>query len=167
MDSTRPIDPDTPTPTSTALAVQEDYFGVADTHRTILPDNVSFIEWKVMNEGERRRYLNATNREVKLQKGGDTVIGMRPGDDRWHLLTTAIVGWNLKRAGQDVTFSRQQLEEWLNVAPPRIVDLVEKDIRRGNPWLLAEMTVEDIDKEIASLQEMRETKIKELEGKGV
>lgn len=168
MDNAPPDDPDFPSIPATTLTVQEDYFGVAETHRTLLPDGVSFIEWKVMTEGERRRYLNATNREVKLQKGsGDTVVNMRPGDDRWHLLTTAIVGWNLKRNNAAVPFSKQSLEEWLNVAPPRIVDLVEKEIRRGNPWLLADMSVEDIDREIASLNEMRETKLKELEGKDV
>lgn len=148
----------------------DDYFGVSDTGRTTLPDGKQWIEWKVLNEGERRKYLNRQNRELALKKGGDAVMKMAPGDDRFHLLSTAIVGWNLHRrdkTGQfvPVPFSKNTLEEWLNVAPPKIVDLVEKDVRKANPWLLNDLSIEEIDKEIAALEEMREVKRKEMEGK--
>lgn len=147
--------------------VQADYFGFAATRRKYLNDRVSWVELKVLNEGERRKYLNETNREVKLSRNsGDAHLKMRPGDDKAALLQTAIVGWNLQRNGQPVTFNRATLEEFLKFADPRVVDEIDKEIRKMNPWLMAEMSVDDIRKEIADLEELLASKIAEEEGNG-
>lgn len=151
--------------------VAEDYFGFEETHQCFLPDRISFIEHKTLNEGARKEYRNKSNQDVRLQKGtGDAFLRLRQGDDLHTLLKLAISGWNLRRkdgSGQmvPVAFSKRSLDEWLEKAPPRVVDLVYKDIVRVNPWLLADMTVEQIDEEIKSLQEMREQKLREEEGK--
>lgn len=148
-------------------SIQVDYFGFEERHRCYLPDGTSFIEHKTLTEGDRRKYLNKTNRDVRVAKGsGDAIIKMAPGDERAELLKAAITGWNLVRNGEPVGFNVPNLEKFLAAANPRIVDLIEKDIRKHNPWLLAEMTIEDIDREIANLTELRETVEREQEGKG-
>lgn len=152
---------------ATEVSPQADYFGFSETHRVMLPDGVSFVTHQTLNEGARRKYLNDVNREVKLQKTtGDAIMKIQSGSERFSLLKAAIVGWNLQRGGQDVPFNPRNLEEFLTAANPRIVDLIEKDVRKANPWLMAEMTVEDIDKQIEELQEMRAVKLEEEEGKG-
>lgn len=149
-------------PDGSTESVQEDYFGFEIRHRVKLPDGRSWIEHKEFNEGERRKYLNAVNRDVVIQrKTGDARMRMAPGDERYELLVTAIVGWNLVRAGQPIPFSRKALQEFLEKTNPKIVDLVEKEVRKANPWLMAEMSADDIRKEIANLEEMLEAKVKE------
>jgi hypothetical protein len=145
---------------------QDDYFGFAETHRVQLPDGKSYIEHATLNEGARRKYLNATNRDVRIERGkGDAHINMAPGDERRSLLETAITGWNLVRDGKPVPFDKGNLQKFLDTANPKIIDIIEKDVRLKNPWLLNEMTVEDIDREIEALQEMRATVERESEGK--
>lgn len=142
-----------------------DYFGFSSTERFTFPDGVSFVELKVLNEGERRKYQNSVNRELKIARGtGEAQLKMRPGDDRTELLKSAITGWNLHRAGQPVAFNSTNLEMFLNNADPAIIDKIEKRVRMMNPWLLSDLTVEQIDEEIASLQELREKKLEEEQG---
>ena len=146
--------------------IQHDYFGFSSTERCMLPDGVSYVELQVLNEGHRRKYTNDSNREIKLAKGsGDAALRMKPGDDKHSLLKISIVGWNLSRGGVPVPFNAQMLDHFLNSADPAVIDRIEKRIRQINPWLLSEMTVEQIDEEIQSLQEMREVRLREDEGK--
>ena len=49
-------------------------------------------------------------------------------------------------------------------SPPKLIDDVERGIRKHEPWLMGEATVEDIDEQIVNLTEMREAKIKEDSG---
>lgn len=160
---------DSPNPTQDApqpFGQQQDYFGFASTDRCMFPDGVSYVELRVLNEGDRRRYTNESNREIRLAKGsGDAALRMRPGDDKHSLLKISIVGWNLSRAGQPVPFTPQMLDQFLTSANPAIIDRIEKRIRQINPWLLSDMTVEQIDEEIQNLQDMREVRLKEDEGK--
>lgn len=156
---------------ATTEGVQDDYFGFDEVLQIILPDGKSVIEHKVMNEGQRTQYLNAINRDVRVQKAtGDLVTRLRPGDERRELLKAAIVGWNLVRKNtktgvvEPVGFTQQTCDQWLKAASPKIVDLVEKEVRKANAWLLADLSVEDIDKEIAELYELREKKVEEEAG---
>lgn len=150
----------------TEVAVQQDYFAFEVTHREFLPDGISYVDHQELNEGARTKYLNGTNRDVRLQKSsGDAIIRMAPGDERKALLKAALVGWNLISGGRPVPFNGGNLDKWLTVANPKHIDIVEKAVRKANPWLLNEVSVEDIDKEIATLQELRETKVREEAGK--
>jgi hypothetical protein len=143
-------------------AVQEDYFGFDATHTVMLPDGKSWVQFKEFTEGQRRKYLNAVNRDVVIQrKTGDARMRMAPGDERFELLLTAISGWNLQRGGQPVNFGDRTVKEFLEKANPRVVDQIEKEVRKANPWLMQEMTSEDIKKEIENLEEMLEAKEKE------
>lgn len=141
----------------TTEEVYEDYFGFDETHRATLPDGKSYVEFKVMTEGDRKQYLNAQNKKVTIRKGtGDAEMELAPGNDKYNLLKLTIVNWNLRRGGQTVPFNKKELDEFLNGANPRIIDIIHREVTLKHPWLLDEMTVEDIDKEIESLQKMRE-----------
>lgn len=143
-----------------------DYFGFEETYVVSLPDGRQTIEHKVLNEGQKRKYQNSINRDVVIQRAtGDAKMRMAPGDERHHLLKQAITGWNMFRNGQPYAFSARNLDDFLELAPPKIIDIIEKEVRKANPWLLQELSIEDIDKEIASLQEMREKKVEEEAGK--
>jgi hypothetical protein len=150
--------------------VAEDYFGFDETHIVKLPDGVSFVEHKTLSEGKRRKYLNGMNRDVVIQKAtGDARMSMAPGDERYSLLKSAITGWNLKRRNnrgelEDVSFTPGNLEKFLESAPPRVIDLIDKEVRKVNAWLIEDMSVEDIDKEIKTLEELRETKLAQESG---
>jgi hypothetical protein len=149
---------------------QVDYFGFEENHQVMLPDGVSFVIHQTLNEGARRQYMNRVNREVRLQKGGDAFMKMASGDERHELLKQAIVGWNLSTRNKNgelipVSFTKAKLDEFLQSARPSIVDIIEKDVRAVNTWLTAEITIEDIDEQIAELTELRATKVEEAEGK--
>lgn len=151
---------------STHVQVQQDYFGFSATHRVLFPDGITYVEHAEMTEGARRKFLNASNRGMTIRKAtGDADIKVRPGDDRHDLLLAAITGWNLIKDNQPYGFTTQHLEAFLLVADPRLVDDIEKDIRKSNPWLLANMTPDDIRKEIANLEEMLEVAVRNEEGK--
>ena len=102
---------------------------------------------------------------------------MATGDERHELLRAAIVGWNLvDQNGDPVPFSKGTeqngrvtrqgaLEKFLAEAPPKVIDMIHKDIQKHNPWLMGEMTAADIKEQIADLQEMLEIKEREEEGK--
>lgn len=153
---------------STTEKVQADYFGFDEELTVSLPDGVSYVVHKVLTEGQRRKYLNQINRDVTIQKAtGDAKMRMAPGDERFALLQTAIVGWNLKRNGMLYPFTPKALNDFLDKTNPKVVDLIEKAIRKANPWLLAEMEIEDIQREIDALEEMKAAKVEEEQGKAL
>lgn len=138
--------------------VKIDYFGVTAPEPYYLPDEVSYVSLKRLREGERRLLQNRTNRDITVQKGtGDAKLKLAPGDERYELLKMAIVGWNLEKEGAPLDFDSRNLDFFLEMADPEIIDLIEAEIRKRNPWLSAEMTVGDIDAEIDRLKELRVT----------
>lgn len=146
---------------------QMSYFGFEERHTLTLPDDISWIEHQTLNEGARRRYLNEVNRDIRLQRStGDAIMKMQAGDEKHALLESAIVGWNLvDESGNPVPFNKGNLQKFLSKASPKIVDLIEKDVRKHNAWLMAEMSVEDIQKQIDELEEMKAAKQRDEEGK--
>lgn len=144
------------------VAVQADYFGFGAEDRFVFPDGVTYISFSIMNEGQRRDFQKSTNRDIKFNRAtNDATIKADPAEERWKLITTSCTGWNLIRAGRDgqmepVLFNRVLLEQWLSVANPKLVDDLEFTIRQANPWMQADMTVEEIDKEIDRLNGLRE-----------
>lgn len=146
------------------VPVQADYFLFSNVTKHYLPDGITYVEVKALNEGDKRQYLNKQNRELSMNRASqDTKMKLRPGDDRHNLLMLAVTGWNFKSNGRDVPFS--EYERWLNQADPKIVEGIEKAINIANPWLLADMSIEDMKREIANLTEMLELKEREEEGK--
>lgn len=148
--------------------VYEDYFGFEQTDRVDLPDGKSWVEFKVMDEGGRRQYLNAQNKKVTIRKGsGDAEMELAPGNDKYNLLKLTITNWNLRRGPnrEPVPFNKKALDEFLNGSNPRIIDLIHREVTLAHPWLLDQMTVEDIDQEIENLNKMREVVEKRESGK--
>lgn len=145
--------------------VIEDFFGMTVEHTVWLQKDKQFVTHREMSEGQRREYLNSINRDVTIAHATrDMKMRMAPGDERHALLKTAIIGWQVYREGNPLPFSKKNLQDFLEAAPPKIIDMIEKDVRLANPWLMQEMSLEDIDKEIESLQELRAKKVEEEAG---
>lgn len=137
------------------LPMQQEYFGTDERYTFTFPDGVTFIEYKALSEGDRRKYLKATTKHVKVERGtGDTVLPLDPGGQRVELLKIAITDWNLIKGGSPFPFNIRNLETWLNQASPKIIDTVEREIRTVNSWLADEMNREDVEAEIDRLHEV-------------
>lgn len=151
---------------------QQSYFGFDVREQVFLPDNISYVEIRPLSEGDRRKYMNDVQKEARLQRAtGDMIVKMQTGEERYQLLMRAIIGWNLVDAnGSPQPFSSgspgSTLGQFLEKAEPRIVDIIHKAVMKQNPWLMAELSVEDIDKQIEELQELRAAKIEEEAGNG-
>ena len=155
---------------ATEETLQVDYFGFEETQRVDLPDNRSYVDIKALNEGGRRAYLNAVNKEVRIAKGtGDAVMQMANGDERRILLRHAICGWNLVRvrngALEPVPFKDGPVSDFLEKANPVIIDVIDKAVRKQNPWLQSDVTLEDLENQRKELDEQIEKKRLEEEGK--
>lgn len=131
-----------------------DYFGFQANERYYLPDGEQYIEFQIMNEGLKARFQKKTSRDLVVQRGGDARMKMDPADERHELIKTCVVGWNLYRGNEPVRFTDQNLRDFLTLANPKIIEDLEKAIRKANPWLLGEMKAEDIRREITNLEEM-------------
>jgi hypothetical protein len=134
---------------------QANYWGFYATEKYVFPDGVTFIEFKVMNEGDKVKYQKATSRDVVLNRQGDARMKMDTGSERHELIKACAVDWNVvKGEGEIVVFNPLNLQNLLNVLDPKIVEQLELAIRKANPWLLGDMSAADIRKEIENLQEM-------------
>lgn len=137
--------------------VYEDYFGFAESHKWYFPDGKQFIEFQRMNEGQKAQFQRRTNRDLVVERAsGNARMKMDVASERHELIKAAVVGWFVYREGSPAPYSNAVLEQWLAVADPKLVEDLEKEIRKNNPWLLQDMSVEDIDKEIENLKEMRD-----------
>lgn len=144
----------------------EDYWSFSQTERYTLPDGHQWIEFNIMNEGQKASYQKMINRDIKInRKSGDASIKSDIADERHSLIRASVVNWNLRKGSEYVAYSRQMLDNWLNVANPRIVEALEFAIRKANPWLQGDMSIEDIDEEIQRLQELRLETEKRDQGK--
>lgn len=141
-----------------------DYFGFSGQETFTLPDGRQAIFFKKMNEGERFNFQKKTSKDIKFNRtSGDAAVRADPAEERHELIMSSVVGWSLMRRNgvswEPVPFSTgsqsSELFKWLKVADPEIIDDLELAIRKANPWMQAEMTVEEIDKEIDRLNELR------------
>lgn len=155
---------------STDESSYEDYFGFSEDHKVVLPDGKSFVIHSSMNEGARRQYLNAQNRDVTVERvSGNAKMKVQQGEERHALLQATLTGWSLHTRSKSgdmtaVPFTNNNLNDFLKKASPKVIDLIEKDVRKHNPWLMAGATADDIRKQITELEEMLEAKIKEEAG---
>jgi hypothetical protein len=146
--------------TAPQLDVQEsaftDYFGFQEDHQYFLPDGKQYFKLKVMNEGDKAKFQKRTQRDVVIERQSQNArMKMDQAGERHELIRTCVTDWSLYRQGQPIPFSERALKDFLELASPKIVEDLEKEIRKINPWLLAEMTSEDIQREIDSLEEMK------------
>ena len=155
----------TPQPEIVNAPAPVDYFGFAEERRYTFPDGQQYITFSVMNEGAKARFQKMTQRDLVLERqSGNARMKMDPGAERHELILASVTDWHLFRQGIPVPFSTRALKDFLDLANPKLVEDLEKEIRKANPWLMAEMTVEDIDREIENLQEMRAAAVERERG---
>lgn len=141
------------------------YFGFGGTEKFHVDDE-NWVEIKIMNEGDRRRYQAKTTRDMKVSQGGEATFSLSPGEDRQALLEVALKDWNfVDQGGNDVPFNRANLEKFLDSAPVEIVDKIDNQVRLLNPWLSSEQSIEDMQNEIDRLEERIRAAREEQEGK--
>lgn len=157
---------------ATTEGVQDDYFGFDQTENVMFPDGKTYITIKALNEGARKSYQNNQSREITVERVSQNMkLKVESGEERHALLVQAIVGWNFVRMNDrrseklPVPFNKQEVKLWLTEANPKHVDMVDKAVRKMNPWLRQDMTVEDIDAAIRDLEEQRVGLVREQEGK--
>lgn len=134
-----------------------DYFGFQSTEKFYLPDGQQYIEFEIMNEGKKAKFQKLTTKDLVVQRGGDARMKMDPAQERHELIRQSVTGWNLYRGGNPVPFSPTNLKDFLELANPKLIEDLEKAIRKANPWLMGEMKSEDIRREIENLEEMLKT----------
>lgn len=152
------VNPDAPQPEGSQTVTQPvDYFAFSQTHKFYLPDNVQYIEFIKMNEGAKKKFQDTTSSDMVLERrSGDARVSVKQGTQRHELIKSCVVDWHMLRGGQPVQFSKVQLGDFLELADPAIVEGLEREIRKINPWLLGEISSEDIRKEIRNLEEQLE-----------
>ena len=155
-------------------AIYEDYWGVDETHRHFLPDGKQYFEYRIMDEGARSRFQKLTNNDLTVLRDNTAKVKVDPVAERHTLIKESVIGWNLMQKAPDGSWSaapwddnKRNLTQWLEKAPPKIVDDLEFAIRKANPWMQADMSVEEIDKEIERLYELRKQVEARQAGEGI
>lgn len=142
----------------------EDYYSFSDRVKWYFPDGVHYIEFEPMTEGARRKYQTRTASVLTMNRAsGDSKIGLNVARDREALLEVSVKDWYMhRRDGMgnwvEVRFDDKNygFKAWTLIANPKFIESLERAIRKANPWMASEMSVEDIDTEIERLQELRE-----------
>jgi hypothetical protein len=132
-----------------------DYWGTDTYDKWYLPDGVQYFEFKLMNEGEKTKFEKLTNQDLIVNRDQSARMKVDPSEQRHTLIKTSVTNWNLYKDGQVVDFNKHVLEKWLEVADPKLVADLEFAIRLANPWMQQDMSIEEIDKEIERLYDMR------------
>lgn len=149
----------TPEPITETVESYEDYWGLDETVKFMLPDGKQHFEIKVLTEGERSKFQKNTNSDLNIDRGGNTRLKVDPAKDRHELIKTAVVGWHLVQKAhgggfEEVRFTKDKLVAWLDKANPKLVDKLEHQIRLANPFLQSELEPDDIREQIKELEEM-------------
>lgn len=139
------------------------YFGFGEFLHAMFPDGISYLEHKTLNEGERTQYNKSLKRTVRVQNvTRDALMETPSGEERSILFQVAVKGWYvLGPDRKEMAFSLANLNRLILESDPKVVDHLYKQIQEANPWLMADVTIEDIDAEIENLQQMRARKVEE------
>lgn len=152
-------------PDALEAPVQQDYFSFVKTDKYTFPDGLTYVEFKVMNEGDKKQYQQSTQSDVVLERrSGDARMKIDQAKQRHELIRTCVTGWNLARNGSLVPLTERSMSDFLKLANPEVVEGIESAIRKSNPWMLGEMTVEDIDEQIEDLKRQRERILEREQG---
>lgn len=150
---------------TTSVQTTEDYFGFQATERYTFPDGKQWIEFEVMNEGKKAQFQRATSRDLILERQTQNArMKTDAATDRHELIKSSVTDWNMYRQGVAIPFTPGALNDFLQLANPRIIEDIEKAIRKANPWLMAEMSSKDIRREIQNLEEMERVALEREQG---
>lgn len=130
-------------------------FGTQTKHY-YFPDDVQYIEYKVMNSGMRDEYEKRTSREVRIQNvSKDMKLRLDPAADRAAILEVSIVGWNILQEDgvTSLPFSKSALRDFLKAIDPSYTVELEMQIRKDNPWLMGDTDLTDLYEQRDALEE--------------
>lgn len=146
----------------------ENYWGVDETFKFMLPDGKQYFEIKPMNEGAKSKFQKITNKGVRMnQRTQDATIDVDPANERHTLIKESVVSYHIMQRMPDSTWEeypcpspddsrfRRSLEQMLDAFNPKAIQDLEFFIRTKNPWMQADMDVEQIDEELDRLQKLR------------
>lgn len=156
----------------------EDYWGVQETFRHILKDGKQFFEIVPMDEGAKTRFQKLTNKGIRMnQKTNDATIDIDPSDERHTLIIESVIGWHImQRDPKDGSFTelpcpsserdrkRVLRDVILDKFNPKAIQDLEFFIRTKNPWMQADMALEDLLEQRDELDELIRVKREELAG---
>lgn len=160
----------TTTPDPTAQPAQddvtyEDYWGVQETFQFDLKDGKQYFVIKPMDEGAKTRFQKLTNKGIRMnQRSQEAHLDIDPADERHTLIRESVVDWHIMQkdpkaesgwselpcpddevrrkrvirenfAGEDAKFN------------PKIIQELEFFIRTKNPWMQADMDLEELYKQ--------------------
>lgn len=159
--------------------VEIDYFGFASEEKWYFPrqeklpeDQKQYLLIKKMNEGDKAKYQRKTNKDIRIQRTtGDARMSVDAVEERHELIRLSVVGARVKLRQPDGTLRFDDKKPSVIVAnlldngDPDVVQQLERFIRELNPWMRTDMSVEEIDKEIARLEEIKKEKADEEAGK--
>lgn len=159
--------------------IYENYWGVDETFKFMLPDGKQYFEIRPMDEGAKVRFQKLTNKAVRMnQRTEEASFDIDPAEERHTLIKQSVVSYNIMQRGPNNTWEpypcppesdsrfRRSLEQLLEHFNPKIVQDLEFFIREKNPWMQANMDIEEIDTEIARLETLRRQKLDEEAGEG-
>lgn len=141
------------------------YFGFDERDKWYFPDGKQWIEFKKLAEGDRAKYLKATRSDVHLnQRSGEARIPFDQSKDRKQLLLASCTNWHVVRPSRNgglelAPFGNNgsdgcEFAKWIDRQDPALLGALEKKIRKVNPWLMNEMSSEQIRKEIVDLEDL-------------
>jgi hypothetical protein len=137
----------------------EDYWGVQETHRYTLKDGKQYFEVQPMDEGGKTRFQKMTNKGIRMnQRSQEATIDVDPADERHTLIRESVVGWRIMQKGPDGSFSEfpcpsderlrhRAIDQLLTKFNPKVIQDLEFFIRTKNPWMQADMELEELYEE--------------------
>lgn len=156
------------------LPAEPDYFGASErTEKWYLPGSkTQYIEFKIMNEGARKKWQRKTSRDVKVsRKDQSAAISMDAAGDREALFEAVVIGWTIidPTTKQVAPFNNNGpgglFMQWCNRRDPDLIDKLEIAIRDAHPWMQDEMDPESIREEITRLEKLEAEAIARREAK--
>jgi hypothetical protein len=154
-------------PATEAPVSYEDYWGVNETFKYFLPDGKQYFEVRPMDEGGKSMFQKMTNKGIRMnQRTQDATIDMDPAQERHTLIKQSVVGWLIMQRDPrgewspfpcptDERLRKNNLDVILEKFNPKAIQDLEFFIRQKNPWMQADMDVEEIDKEIDRLVQLK------------
>ena len=121
-------------------------------------DPASWVEVKVMTEGDRAKYDSDTKTPMEVDSNTKkTQFSVDSGVQRAALVRHGVKAWNFVDSDgvTELPVNRGTLDRILTEFAPAIIDEIAQAVTEANPWLKGERTVEEIDTEIERLEKER------------
>lgn len=143
----------------------------SSTEQFMLPDGIQYLEYKILNSGERNEFEQKTQRRISVHQASKKMdMNLDPVKEREVLLSLSVVGWHLFKPNKDGElvphpFSKPALNEFLRVIDPAIVVDLEQTVRKANKWMMGDSVLEDLYEQREAL-EAEIAELEAIEGEG-